>query len=207
MNFKKIKMTKPDDPLFESWAILYQSRFPYQELAPLSSIKNSMENGLSNISGIVVSKTQQWVGFTLVEFYKEASLLAYLAVTPEFEGLGLSRKLVDQRLDEKLNKQTPYFFLEANPKLWSFYHKLGFYRLPMNYHIPEFYGDGVENMGLFIRTIPSITMVSKKTIRLFVSRVFLTGYGLKLTDPRYQQQMKIIEKIPESGFKVLFIRY
>lgn len=183
--------------LFRHWAALYHTRFPYQELAPITSIAKSLDNSESSLSGLVDAKTNQWAGFTLSEYYGSSTLLAYLATAPKYEGLGLARKMVDELLAKSLSASKPYLWLEANPKLWGFYNKLGFKRLDMEYRIPEFYGDGSEQMGLFVRLHPSVAEVEKKVVESFVSELLLSGYDLKEKDSRYQRQMQVIHSYPQ----------
>jgi len=199
---KQIQLTRPGHVLFRRWAHLYRSRFPYQELAPLTAIESSLIAGDTIIHGQLDSASHQWVAFTLLERYSSSTLLAYLATHSDFEGQGLAKRLVDEQLQKYLTKQTPYFWLEANPKLWPFYQKLGFQRLPIPYFIPEFYGSGTEFMGLFVKTHSSVNAISKSVVEKFVSELLLTGYGIKESDERYQKQMKLIQEYPQVEFKV-----
>ncbi|HHT00757.1 MAG TPA: N-acetyltransferase [Thiomicrospira sp.] len=201
-SLKQIQLTRPGRFLFRSWSHLYRSRFPYQELAPLTSIESSLLSNNSVIHGLVDNRSKQWAGFTLLEFYSSSTLLAYLATNPDFENQGLARKLVNAQLEKYLTEKSPYFWLEANPKLWSFYKKLGFQRLPIPYVIPEFYGAGTEFMGLFVKTHVSVTKIPKTVIHSFVSDLLLSGYGIKDSDVRYKQQMKTIQDYPQTEFDV-----
>ncbi|MEA1989737.1 MAG: GNAT family N-acetyltransferase [Pseudomonadota bacterium] len=199
---KPIQLTRPGQFLFRSWAHLYRSRFPYQELAPLTTIAQSLSAEEARIHGLLDNHSKQWAGFTYLEFYSSSVLLAYLAISPDFEEQGLARRLVDEQVETCLSTSTPYFWLEANPKLWSFYNKLGFQRIPIPYYIPEFYGKGTEFMGLFIKTHPSVKVVSKQVVEKFVSQLFLKGYGIQDSDPRYQKQMALIQTYPQVEFKI-----
>lgn len=200
---QKFSLVQPNHIRFRHWAALYHSRFPYQELAPISGIADSIRKGESLLSGLIDSRSNQWTGFTLAEYYGNSTLLAYLATAPNFEGQGLARILVNDLLDNTLSEEKPYFWLEANPKLWKFYKKLGFKRLDMEYRIPEFYANGSEKMGLFVRLHPSIIHVEKKVVESFLSELLLTGYMLKENDPRYQQQMAVIHSYPHSVMTLL----
>ena len=200
-SLRPIKLNRPGHILFRSWARLYRSRFPYQELAPLPAIAKSLEQEESEILGLIDSRSNQLAGFTLVEFYQSSTLLAYLATAPDYEGQGLARMLINQQLAIHLTEKTPYFFLEANPKLWSFYTKLGFYRIDLDYQIPEFYGAGTEKMGLFVRLHCSQEKLPKSVVETFVSEVFLSGYELKKNDMRYQKQMAAIQRYPHAFFQ------
>jgi GNAT superfamily N-acetyltransferase len=199
---KTIKVTRPGHFLFRSWARLYRSRFPYQELAPLSLIAKSLQQDESVIVGLVEPVSRQWAGFTLLESYGSSTLLAYLATAPHYEGQGLARKLVDQQLHTHLSKDKPYFWLEASPKLWSFYKKLGFVRLDLDYRIPEFYGSGSEKMGLFVQVFENAELIPKSVVESFISDVLLTGYGLAETDVRYVNQMAVIQRYPHATFSL-----
>ena len=198
---KPITLTSSQHFLFRSWAKLYRSRFPRQELAPLSTIAKAVDSKQSYISGLL-TQDNQWVGFAVIESYGKDALLAYLATAPNFEGMGLARTLVEQALDNCLSESSPYFFLEAAPKLWDFYQKLGFYRLPFDYAIPDFYGQGVSKMGLFIQLDESAESISKERLYHFVSDLLLEGYQLKACDQRYGQQMAKIDSISCESFKV-----
>jgi len=187
---------------FRRWVALYRTRFPYQELAPVPAIAESLNQQESVINGLIDSKTHDWAVFTLTEFYGTSTLLAYLATAPDYEGKGLARQAVNSALNNTLSKDTPYFWLEATPKLWGFYKKLGFKRLQLEYRIPEFYGSGSEKMGLFVRTHLSITHIEKKVVESFVSELLLSGYGIKESDPRYQQQMQVIHSYPHDIIEV-----
>lgn len=189
--------------LFRHWIALYHQRFPYQELAPVTSIAQSIETSSSVISGVVESTSNRWAGFTLIERYGDSTLLAYLATAPKFEGLGLARELVDEALLKNLTADTPYFWLEANPKLWSFYQKLGFKRLDIEYRIPEFYGSGSEKMGLFVKMYSSACSIPKTVVESFISELFLTGYAITAHDSRYLQQLSVIQAYPHSTMKTL----
>jgi GNAT superfamily N-acetyltransferase len=195
-------VTRPAHFLFRSWARLYRARFPYQELAPLPAISKSIQQEASHIFGLIDSGSSLWAGFTLVEYYESATLLAYLATAPGFEGRGLARQLVAQQLKIQLSKDKPYFWLEASPKLWSFYTKLGFSRIDLDYRIPEFYGSGSEKMGLFVQVHSSIESIPKLVVESFVSDVFLSGYAIKKNDPRYIKQMAIIQHYPHQIFSI-----
>lgn len=200
---QNISLVQSNHILFRSWAALYHSRFPYQELAPITSISQSLNCGENAINGIFDTVNQQWAGFTLIEYYGESTLLAYLATAPSFEGLGLARDMVEQSLQTNLTKEKPYYWLEANPKLWKFYKKLGFKRLDMEYRIPEFYAEGTEKMGLFVKTHSSISHIEKKVVESFVSKLLLDGYQITNKDPRYQQQMRVIEQLSQDTISTL----
>jgi len=189
--------------LFRHWVALYHQRFPYQELAPVTSIAKSLEASSSVISGVFDSISNQWAGFTLIESYGDSTLLAYLATAQNFEGLGLARQLVDEALQVNLTAESPYFWLEANPKLWNFYQKLGFKRLDIEYRIPEFYDSGSEKMGLFVKIHSSVSSIPKTVVESFISELFLTGYAIKANDSRYVQQMSVIQTYPHSTMKTL----
>ncbi|MEA3405405.1 MAG: GNAT family N-acetyltransferase [Pseudomonadota bacterium] len=201
-SLKQVQLTRPGHFLFRSWAHLYRSRFPYQELAPLPLIETSLLSDDAVIQGLIDSRSNQWAAFTLLEFYQSSVLLAYLATDPAFENQGLARKLVNEQLEQNLTEQTPYFWLEANPKLWPFYQKLGFQRLPIPYFIPEFYGTGTEFMGLFVKAHSKISTIPKDVIQKFVSDLLLSGYGIKANDVRYTNQMDIIQNYPQAEFDV-----
>lgn len=201
-SLKKIKLTRPGHFLFRSWAHLYRSRFPYQELAPLTAVETSLLSGDSIIQGLLEGRSNKWAVFTLLEFYHSSTLLAYLATNPAFEGQGLARKLVNEQLDQYLTEQAPYFWLEASPKLWPFYQKLGFQRLPLPYFIPEFYASGTELMGLFVKVHSTVTVIPKSIVKDFVSDLLLTGYGIKNSDIRYKNQMDIIQNYPQAEFDI-----
>lgn len=183
---------------FRRWLHLYKTRFPYQELAPITSIAKSINKSESLLTGLIDCQSNQWAGFTLVEMYGSSNLLAYLATAPDFEGQGLARKMVGELVSKSLSETTPYFWLEASPKLWKFYSKLGFKRLAIEYRIPEFYGKGTEKMGLFVRLHPSISHIEKKVVESFVSKLLLSGYGIKKTDRRYEKQMAVIQSYPHT---------
>jgi len=189
--------------LFRRWAALYHQRFPYQELAPITSIAQSLEESTTTISGVIDSMVNQWAGFTLLESYGDSTLLAYLATAPEYEGFGLARELVTEAVQKNLTTDKPYFWLEANPKLWRFYRKLGFKRLDIEYRIPEFYSKGSEKMGLFVKTHSNVCSIQKNVVDSFISELFLNGYAIKANDPRYLQQMSVIQAYPHSTMKTL----
>jgi len=198
---RPVTLRQPEHILFRRWVSLYRTRFPYQELAPVSMIEQSIRSGNNVIQGWVNTQKSQWVAFTLLEFYPTGTLLAYLATHPNYERQGLAKILVDQQLEHYLTKQMPFFWLEANPKLWAFYQKLGFYRLPIPYYIPEYSGEGVEQMGLFVKHHSSVSAISKEQLIEFVSQLFLSGYGLTKEDIRYQEQMKRIQAMSCSEFE------
>ncbi len=202
-----VKLTRPGQFLFRSWARLYRSRFPYQELAPLPAIAKCLQQDESIIVGLLEPVSHQWAGFTLLESYGSSTLLAYLATAPDYEGLGLARQLVNQQLQTHLSKEKPYFWLEASPKLWSFYNKLGFVRLDLDYRIPEFYSSGSEKMGLFVQVFDSIEAIPKLVVKSFISDVLLTGYGIAESDVRYVNQMAVIQSYPHSTFSLNKVKH
>ena len=183
---------------YRQWLALYHRRFPYQELAPSPMIEKSLEKGHVKIMGLYDRKNIRWAGFTLMEDYQQHQLLAYLSTAECYEGQGLARRLVNQSLQDSLSVERPYYWLEASPKLWKFYRKLGFKRLAINYRIPEFYGSGTEQMGLFIRLHSSVQQISKVEVRAFVQQLFQKGYDITSDDKRYQAQMAEIDAYPHS---------
>lgn len=201
-NLQFVTLAQPQHMQFRHWAKLYHSRFPYQELAPLTSISKSIIKRESCLQGLT-DKQGGWAAFTLCEFYNSATLLAYLATAESYEGQGLAKIMVQRAVATHLCKDQSFFWLEANPKLWKFYHKLGFKRLDIDYRIPEFYADGTEKMGLFVKTHAPMAKVNKAVVANFVSELLLSGYDLSEADPRYQQQMSVIQTYPQSTITLL----
>lgn len=195
---KPFTLTRPGHIRFRFWARLYRSRFPYREQAPITSIADSINKGESELSGLLDADSNHWAAFTLLESYSDSTLLAYLATAPQFEGQGLAKKLVHQLLANNLTADTPYFWLEAAPKLWPFYQKLGFKRLDLDYRIPDFHGSGSEKMGLFVVLHDSVENVRIQVVESFVSELLLQGYQLKQDDPRYGTQMQVIKDYPHD---------
>ncbi len=200
---KSLTLSTPNHIHFRHWVHLYHRRFPYQELAPVTSIARSLVKENAVITGLINSANNRWAGFTQYEYYGNSVLLAYLATAPEFEGRGLARQMVESLVNQTLGEKTPYFWLEASPKLWAFYAKLGFKRLDFEYRIPEFYSSGSEKMGLFVRLDKSVAELKKGQVEAFVSELLLSGYDIKESDWRYQRQMKIIRDYPKSTVKVV----
>lgn len=199
-----VRLTTPEHIAFRRWAKLYRSRFPVSELAPLTSVAHGLCEGESVIHGYQNRKAD-WAGFTLCESYRRGTLLAYLATSPDFEGQGLAKRMVDEQVAEMLTSDKPHFWLEANPKLWRFYHKLGFARLDMPYAIPNFNDDGVEVMALFVKTHESVSNqhVEKAWVEDLVSEMFLEGYLIREDDPRYVSQMNVIRQHADSTFALV----
>lgn len=203
-DLQSVCLTSPEHIAFRRWARLYRSRFPLSELAPLTAVEYGLRQDETVISGYQNRKSD-WAGFTLCEDYECGTLLAYLATSPDYEGQGLAKRMVDEQTEQALSADKPYFWLEANPKLWRFYHRLGFARLDMPYAIPNFNDDGTEAMALFVKTHASVsdTDVDKKLVKEFVSELFLEGYYVASDDPRYLAQMKVIEQYRQSGFALV----
>ena len=199
---QQFTMLEPSHIRFRHWVKLYHSRFPYQERASVSSIAKSIRKKESMLQGLI-TRQGHWGAFTLCEFYSESTLLAYLATAEDYEGQGLASQVVDNALKQYLSPAEPYFWLEANPKLWKFYKKLGFKLLDIDYRIPEFYSSGTEKMGLLVKTNFTLNSISVDVVKAFVSELLLSGYLLTKEDLRYQKQMAIIQNYPQSTIALI----
>lgn len=199
-NIEWVELQSASNIFFRSWAALYHRRFPYSERAPISALADAINDGESIIIGLKGARSIEWASFAHCEFYSQGVLLAYLATAENFEGQGLARKTIQQAETKFLTEQSPYFWLEAAPKLWPFYQKLGYTRLDLPYQIPNYHDDGSEKMALFIKLHPSVSVLTKSTLHGFIKETFLQGYGLHEEDTRYLWQQQQVDNFPEEAF-------
>ena len=193
-------LSHPDSLLFRRWVHLYAQRFPFYERSPVGSIAAGLLEGELLIEGLGVRSEVDghwdWASFVCYEPYLQGTLLAYLVTHPDFEGQGLARQLVAHLVQTSLSPQTPYFWLEAEPKLWGFYRSQGFFQLPFAYYIPRFYGDGVVKMGLFIKSVQPV--IERETVQEMVRTLYLQSYDLDEDDPRIEQGLAETLQLPET---------
>jgi GNAT superfamily N-acetyltransferase len=194
-----VLLSHPDSMRFRRWAALYHQRFPYQELAPLSGIEQSLRDHQAVILGLM-TPDNDWAAFSMVEYLQQGTLLSYLATAKPFEGRGLAGELVRAQLATYLSRSHPYFWLEASPRLWPFYRHLGFRVLDFDFRIPEFHASGSEKMGLLIRPYAGVKQIEKAAVTAFVRELFLSSYGLKEADPRFVWQMQALARCPHNVF-------
>ncbi|GAB6035256.1 GNAT family N-acetyltransferase [Galenea microaerophila] len=193
-------LSNPHSLTFRRWAQLYAQRFPFYERAPLPALIEGLEQRKVALEGYLfrspIDGHWDWASFVCYEPYPLGTLLAYLATHPDYEGQGLARQLVRQLVEKSLGPQTPYFWLEAEPKLWSFYRRQGFFALPFTYLIPRFFDEGTVEMALFIKS--AVSEVSRETVRQMVTTLYLQSYEISPEDPRFQQGLAEIEGLPEQ---------
>jgi GNAT superfamily N-acetyltransferase len=185
--------------LFRRWVHLYAQRFPFYERAPVAVLAEDLLSGHLKIEGDVFRDSYQhwqWASFTCLECYPTDVLLAYLATDPRFEGRGLASQLVTDQCWQMTSIERPHFWLEAEPKLWGFYRKQGFYQLNFSYEIPRFYQEGTVKMALFVKSRQ--TRLTRDHISEFVSTLYLKSYGVKEDDPRYLDGMRAVQSLPDT---------
>jgi ribosomal protein S18 acetylase RimI-like enzyme len=130
--------------------------------------------------------------------YLKMALLDYMAVMPNFQRLGIGRKLFEFTNNE-LNRFIPDnigMLLEvpkenvSDPDEWlrrkrriQFYSTLGVKVLKsVNYLLPIQIDGDVEEMYLMIKLSKNITWISKKSIVDFINSVYKDVYDYRRTD-------------------------
>lgn len=199
-SLRYLTLSCPDSLLFRRWVHLYAQRFPFYERSPVASIAAGLLEGELFIEGLCfrseVDRHWDWASFVCYETYPTGTLLAYLATHPDFEGRGLARQLVQGLVEQRLSHQQPYFWLEAEPKLWGFYRSQGFFQLPFTYYIPRFFGEGVVKMGLFVKSLRDV--IERSTVYEMVQTLYLQSYDLAEDDPRIEKGLAEVFSLPKQ---------
>jgi len=110
---------------------------------PESAFRGELENrGISFPYVIVLKNVERVVGHIIYWQIEEEVQISNIAVHPDFRGLGIGRKVMQEIMDKVKKEGVSYIFLEVRPSnssAVSLYKKLGFQKLGLRrnyYHNP-----------------------------------------------------------------------
>ena len=188
---------------FEELRNIYVSTFPLENAKQLDIYINHIYDMLRNDNRYhlyVAVEDRSIIGISLLYIfeYLKMALLDYMAVMPNFQRLGIGRKLFEFTNNE-LNRFIPDnigMLLEvpkenvSDPDEWlrrkrriQFYSTLGVKVLKsVNYLLPIQIDGDVEEMYLMIKLSKNITWISKKSIVDFINSVYTDVYDYRRTD-------------------------
>ena len=188
---------------FEELRNIYVSTFPLENAKQLDIYINHIYDMLRNDSRYhlyAAVEDRSIIGISLLYIfeYLKMALLDYMSVMPNFQRLGIGRKLFEFTNNE-LNRFIPDnigMLLEvpkenvSDPDEWlrrkrriQFYSTLGVKVLKsVNYLLPIQIDGDVEEMYLMIKLSKNITWISKKSIVDFINSVYTDVYEYRRTD-------------------------
>jgi GNAT superfamily N-acetyltransferase len=188
---------------FEELRNIYVSTFPLENAKQLDIYINHIYNMLRNdyryhLYAAVEDRSIIGISLLYIFEYLKMALLDYMAVMPNFQRLGIGRKLFEFTNNE-LNRFIPDnigMLLEvpkenvSDPDEWlrrkrriQFYSTLGVKVLKsVNYLLPIQIDGDVEEMYLMIKLSKNITWISKKSIVDFINSVYTDVYEYRRTD-------------------------
>jgi GNAT superfamily N-acetyltransferase len=188
---------------FEELRNIYVSTFPLENAKQLDIYINHIYDMLRNdnryhLYAAVEDRSIIGISLLYIFEYLKMALLDYMAVMPNFQRLGIGRKLFEFTNNE-LNRFIPDnigMLLEvpkenvSDPDEWlrrkrriQFYSTLGVKVLKsVNYLLPIQIDGDVEEMYLMIKLSKNITWISKKSIVDFINSVYKDVYDYRRTD-------------------------
>jgi GNAT superfamily N-acetyltransferase len=188
---------------FEELSNIYLSTFPLESAKQLDIYLNHIHDMLKNDSRYhlyVAVNDNSMIGISLLYIfeYLKMALLDYMAVTPNFQRLGVGGKLFEFTNNE-LNRLLPDnigMLLEVPKENVSdldewlrrkrriqFYSRLGVKVLKdVNYLLPVQVDGYFEEMYLMIKLSKNITRISKKSIIAFIDSVYTDVYDYRKDD-------------------------
>jgi GNAT superfamily N-acetyltransferase len=188
---------------FEELRNIYVSTFPLENAKQLDIYINHIYDMLRNdyryhLYAAVEDRSIIGISLLYIFEYLKMALLDYMAVMPNFQRLGIGRKLFEFTNNE-LNRFIPDnigMLLEvpkenvSDPDEWlrrkrriQFYSTLGVKVLKsVNYLLPIQIDGDVEEMYLMIKLSKNITWISKKSIVDFINSVYTDVYDYRRTD-------------------------
>jgi GNAT superfamily N-acetyltransferase len=188
---------------FEELRNIYVSTFPLENAKQLDIYINHIYDMLRNdnryhLYAAVEDRSIIGISLLYIFEYLKMALLDYMAVMPNFQRLGIGRKLFEFTNNE-LNRFIPDnigMLLEvpkenvSDPDEWlrrkrriQFYSTLGVKVLKsVNYLLPIQIDGDVEEMYLMIKLSKNITWISKKSIVDFINSVYTDVYEYRRTD-------------------------
>ncbi|MGH9950865.1 MAG: GNAT family N-acetyltransferase [Nitrososphaeraceae archaeon] len=188
---------------FEELRNIYVSTFPLENVKQLDIYINHIYDMLRNdyryhLYAAVEDGSIIGISLLYIFEYLKMALLDYMAVMPNFQRLGIGRKLFEFTNNE-LNRFIPDnigMLLEvpkenvSDPDEWlrrkrriQFYSTLGVKVLKsVNYLLPIQIDGDVEEMYLMIKLSKNITWISKKSIVDFINSVYTDVYEYRRTD-------------------------
>ena len=188
---------------FEELSNIYLSTFPLESAKQLDIYLNHIYDMLKNDSRYhlyVAVNDNSMIGISLLYIFEhlKMALLDYMAVTPNFQRLGIGGKLFEFTNNE-LNRLLPDnigMLLEVPKENASdldewlrrkrriqFYSRLGVKVLKdINYLLPVQVDGYFEEMYLMIKLSKNITRISKKSIIAFIDSVYTDVYDYRKDD-------------------------
>lgn len=188
---------------FEELSNIYLSTFPLESAKQLDIYLNHIHDMLKNDSRYhlyVAVNDNYMIGISLLYIFEhlKMALLDYMAITPNFQRLGVGGKLFEFTNNE-LNRLLPDnigMLLEvpkenvSNSDEWlrrkrriQFYSRLGVKVLKgVNYLLPVQVDGYFEEMYLMIKHSKNITRISKKSIIAFIDSVYTDVYDYRKDD-------------------------
>jgi ribosomal protein S18 acetylase RimI-like enzyme len=188
---------------FEELRNIYVSTFPLENAKQLDIYINHIYDMLRNdnryhLYAAVEDRSIIGISLLYIFEYLKMALLDYMAVMPNFQRLGIGRKLFEFTNNE-LNRFIPDnigILLEVPKENVSdrdewlrrkrriqFYSTLGVKVLKsVNYLLPIQIDGDVEEMYLMIKLSKNITWISKKSIVDFINSVYTDVYDYRRTD-------------------------
>jgi GNAT superfamily N-acetyltransferase len=184
----------------EELSNIYLSTFPLESAKQLDIYLNHIYDMLKNDSRYhlyVAVNDNSMIGISLLYIFEhlKMALLDYMAVTPNFQRLGIGGKLF-----EFTNNELNHLLLDNIGMLlevpkenasdldeWlrriQFYSRLGVKVLKdVNYLLPIQVDDNVEEIYLMIKLSKNMTRISKKSIVDFIDSVYTDVYDYRKDD-------------------------
>jgi len=188
---------------FEQLRSIYVSTFPLENAKHLGTYTNHIHNMLINNNRYhlyAALEEGSIIGISLLYIFENLrmALLDYMAVTLNFQGRGIGRKLFEFTINEfnrlipdnigmvlevlKENISDPDELLIRKRRI-QFYSRLGVKVLKgVNYLLPIQIDGNVEEMYLMIKLSKNMTRISKKNISDFIDSVYTDIYDYRKPD-------------------------
>lgn len=187
------QLTNTIGPLWESAMVLYCAIFPEWEREPISKLEAAVNSGNSRC--ILVHEGDQTIGMSLTEVYlpNKFAMLAYLFISPHYQGQGLGKLLCQELLDYfNQSIELTWLLVEAEKGPERFYQGLGFTTLDIKYLSPHYDDMQSTEMALMFHAKAGQSAPSTAQLWNIVNHIFCESYYLASDDPRLAQQRKCI---------------
>lgn len=184
-----------------AWAAcmdIYSASFPEWEREPEARLVDGVRSGRYVMRAAMEKNVQ--LGLTCLDVDRAEdipyALLMFLAVAQPARGRGLARLLIEDAVDWAFSKSASQWCLtEAEPEPAKLYQHLGFKTMDLPYAAPSFTDETSVPMALM--AIPrdrATATIDGNSLHALVARIYTSGYGLSVDDPRLVRQLEVIDQ-------------
>ncbi len=157
-----ISIRKSENSDFSTLYSLEKQTFPAFQQSSSRSLKNSLKSTKQEvwIAEVKMKKSIRLAGALILHMHRKSLRIFSIAVLPEFQGLGIGLKLLNQAFTRSFASHYEKITLEVNPndeKVIQWYKNKGFVETE---RLPDYYGKGIDG----VRMQTSISKTNDKQI-------------------------------------------